>query len=322
MSRRSVTTFAAPAPRNQFSKTNPSPSSFCNPPLAALCSFKPGTNPETETPNRNPETAPRSVSECRIQSQKPQNLYFPSPQPLPPQNRPSPARPRPTLNARSDMSDKNKNTRPGHSTGARSNHGKENSSLNATTHGLCCKKFFLIPGEKEEDFLAHAQRWFDSDAYKDQASPALEMLLQDLVEAHWLLNRASLRLFESESAFATAEINRDGTADEVFRRLRNIQRYKTSYENSFQKTLRAVEAFCKNRVAGKLTEARIEHVDASAYAVRMKTFQCFVKIHKFTPEEAWKAGKEVFRVEDLEDLKAPEDADPSSTAAPQADPLQ
>jgi hypothetical protein len=216
------------------------------------------------------------------------------------------------------MSDKN-NTRPGHSSGPRSFYGKEVSSRNATTHGISCKKFFLIPGEEEEDFLAHAQRWFDtySDASKDDASPALEMLLQDLAEAHWLLKRACLRVFESESAFAVAETNRDGSADEVFKRLRNMQRYKTNYENSFHKALRAVELFCKNRAAGKLTEARIEHVDASAYGVRMKTFQCFVKIHKFTPEEAWKAGKEVFRVSE-----DPEDTDPSSAAAPHADPLQ
>ncbi len=209
------------------------------------------------------------------------------------------------------MSDKNKNTRPGQSSGPRSSRGKENSSRNAATHGLSCKKFFLIPSEKEEDFLAHAQRWFD--AYKDQASPALELLLQDLAEAHWLYKRASLRIFESESAFAMAETNRDGSADEVFKRLRNMQRYKTSYENSFHKALRAVEAFCKNRIAAQFAEGQAEHKEASTVVLKLKSLQLLVKSCSLDANEARAALKHLF---------SPDGPNPGSPTVPQTDPLQ
>ncbi len=174
------------------------------------------------------------------------------------------------------MSDQHKDPSAGHCTGPRSSQGKEKSSRNAATHGLTCKKFFLIPDETEEEFLAHAQLW--ADEYAADSSPAIQSLLQDLVEAHWLQKRASRRMFESETALAMAETDRQSPeiADEIFKRLRNIQRYKTSYENSFQRALRAIEAFRKNRVAARVSDARLAKIELSKEAIKVKSSQAAV----------------------------------------------
>jgi hypothetical protein len=192
------------------------------------------------------------------------------------QKQPIAAAPCPTLNARNEMSDQHKNPSAGHCTGPRSGAGKEKSSRNAATHGLTCKKFFLIPDETEEEFLAHAQIW--ADEYAADSSPAIQALLQDLVEAHWLQKRASRRMFESESALAMAETDRDSSemADQIFKRLRNIQRYKTSYENSFQRALRAIEAFRKNRLAQRISDSRLAKIELSTEAIKVKSRQAVV----------------------------------------------
>jgi len=192
----------------------------------------------------------------------------------------------------------NKETRPGHSTGPTSENGKENSSRNAATHGLSCKKCFLIPGETEEQYLAHAQSWIDE--YKQYSSAAFQSLLQDLIEAHWLQKRAMQRAFESESALANAEANRDPAVDEIFRRLRNIQRYKTSYETSFQRALRAVQAFCKTYAAAEISHVRCEQAGNSLESAKLRVIERIAKICNATEE--WTRGA-VDYIFDLKPIK-------------------
>ena len=190
------------------------------------------------------------------------------------------------------MGNQNTSTGSSRSTGPRSEDGKEKSSRNAATHGLSCKKFFLLPNESEEDFQDHAQRWLDE--YKQYSSPVLDMLLQDVIEAHWLQKRATLRTYESESALAMAELNRDPQADEIFKRLRSMQRYKTSYENSFQRALRAVHTFCKTSSALEVVQARLAHVAAATVAVKVKCLHRYVKLYGLNPEQARQAEKSLF----------------------------
>ena len=140
------------------------------------------------------------------------------------------------------MSDTNQDPRPGHSSSQRGNSGKQNSSRNATTHGLSCETFFLIPGETQEQFDALAQSL--TDEYREIDSPGLGPLLETLLHALWLQNRAYKKVFESENALAMAELSRESPeiTDNIFRRLQLMQRYKTSYENSYQRALRAIES--------------------------------------------------------------------------------
>ena len=160
------------------------------------------------------------------------------------------------------MRDHQNNSRPGHSTGPTSSEGKQNSSRNSTTHGMSCTTFFLLPDESEEDFEALKRNW--ADEYKAFASPALDGYLDKLVKADWLFQRGNRRVFESESALAMTEMNRGSAenADEVFKRLQRMQRYKTNYETSYYRALRAIEAFRRSRLAEKLVEARLKKMAA------------------------------------------------------------
>lgn len=151
-----------------------------------------------------------------------------------------------------------------------------NSSRNATKHGLSCETFFLIPGETQEEFDALAQSL--TDEYKDVASPGLTPLLETLVHALWLQKRAYKKVFESENALAMAEMSRESSevTEKIFRRLLLMQRYKTSYENSYQRALRAIEAYRKSRIASFVTQVRIEQMTYSIAELRVKSYDRFV----------------------------------------------
>jgi hypothetical protein len=165
------------------------------------------------------------------------------------------------------MHDQENNLRPTHSPGPTSDQGKQISSRNSTTHGMSCSTFFLLPDEKEDDFEALKQKW--ADEYKNFASPALEGYLDKLVKTDWLLQRGYRCVFECESALSLAEMNREPTefVDEMFKRLRRIQRYQTSYETSYYRALRAIEAFRRSRLAEKLVEARLKKMNAALSVV-------------------------------------------------------
>lgn len=200
------------------------------------------------------------------------------------------------------MSDQQKTERPGRCTGPRSNQGKENSSRNSATHGLSCEKFFLVSGETEEQFQAHLQMW--ADEYHNVASPLLQGLIEDVAQAHWLVKRACRRMFESESALDNAEANRESGefADEIFRRLQLIQRYKARHENAYQRAFRAIESFRKSRLAEPLAAARLENIRHPNVFAQVKTYHRLTDFCGNTHEEAWE------KIHYLFDLQRPTDA--------------
>jgi hypothetical protein len=185
------------------------------------------------------------------------------------------------------MSDQQKDDRPGRCTGPRTRNGKENSSRNSATHGLSCETFFLVSGETKEAFQAHVQMW--ADEYSDVASPLLGGLIEDVVQAHWLVKRACRRMFESESALDNTEVNRQSgeSADEIFRRLQLIQRYKARHEASYQRAFRAIESFRKSRLAEPLAAARLENVRYSNVDAQVRTYHRLTDFCGDTYEEAW-----------------------------------
>ncbi len=169
-----------------------------------------------------------------------------------------------------------------------------NSSRNATKHGLSCETFFLIPGETQEQFDALAQSL--TDDYKDVASPGLTPLLETLVHALWLQKRAYKKVFESENALAMAEMSRESSevTEKIFRRLLLMQRYKTSYENSYQRALRAVEAFRKSRIASFVTQVRIEQMTYSIGESKIKSYDRLVRQRGHSHEKAWEIVNKVY----------------------------
>ncbi len=189
------------------------------------------------------------------------------------------------------MSEIKSDDRARRSPGPTSSLGKQVSSRNAATHGLSCEKFFLLPNEKQEDFDALAQSL--ADEYQEVDSPGLQPLLKTLVEALWLQNRAYKKVFESEYALATAESNGNyEDAEKIFKRLLLMQRYKTSYENSYQRAFRTIEAYRKNRLATYIAEVRLEKTMHSTANDRLDLYDRFLEYGK-APDEAWMMMKEM-----------------------------
>lgn len=153
--------------------------------------------------------------------------------------------------------------RPGRATGPLTPHGKQRSSENAITHGCCSAKLF-VADEKQEDFDRLRAYWFnefaavipgteDPQAAKsaqDVWSPlcaASEALVEQLVLDHWLLKRAQRNYISVEYELSASDPMQWLPGDE--HKLRLMIRYKTAAERSFDRSLRAVQRFMKERIS-------------------------------------------------------------------------
>ncbi len=197
----------------------------------------------------------------------------------------------------------------------RANSGRQASSRNATSHGLSCETFFLLPDEKQEDLDALAESL--AAEYLNVASPGLEPLLQTLIEALWLQKRAYKKVHQSETALFIAESNGSHEdAEKIFQRLLLMQRYKTAYENSYQRALRAIEAFRKTRLAWYATQLRLEQTLQSLANSRLKIHDRLVD-GGITPEKAWQKIAELIPLSRLND---PPPIGYSTSSAPDPEP--
>jgi hypothetical protein len=146
--------------------------------------------------------------------------------------------------------------RPGRSTGPRSPDGKQRSSGNAITHG-CCSAKLLVSGERQEDFDALRDYWFAEFAAHVPGSQdplAAESLIEELALNHWLLKRAQRNYIAVEYELSATEPMHWLPADE--RKLHLMLRYKAAAERSFDRSLRAVEKFVKDRLSTLAAIAR------------------------------------------------------------------
>ena len=100
-----------------------------------------------------------------------------SPAPNAPIHR-SPAADRPAINRANSQ----------HSTGPRTEAGKQRSSLNALRHGLTAASP-VLPSEDPAAHADHRRRFFDE--YKP-ATPTESQLVQELADTSWRLNRIPL----------------------------------------------------------------------------------------------------------------------------------
>ncbi|HEU5231571.1 MAG TPA: hypothetical protein VFU50_01835 [Terriglobales bacterium] len=106
--------------------------------------------------------------------------------------------------------------------------GKKNSSRNSTTHGCRAKTVVILDGECQEDYDQMKSEWneeFGPESYME------ERLVEILVDNDWFLRRAMRRLHEAEAG--------DGNVD-------LMQRYKTSAERSFYRSLNALQGLRKH----------------------------------------------------------------------------
>ena len=145
--------------------------------------------------------------------------------------------------------------------GPKTDAGKQRSSQNSTNHGMCQERFFLLPGESQEQYDALHETW--SKQY-DLNEPAVPELVKTLVDLDWMQQRCRANICKLEMQLLEAEANNDDARiDRIERRLTNAYRYKTAAENSFQRALRALEKFRAVRKREELNEARhqlrVEH---------------------------------------------------------------
>ena len=75
-----------------------------------------------------------------------------------------------------------------HSTGPRSEAGKQRSALNALTHGLTCRTA-VLPSENPAAFEQHHRQFLDE--YRP-ATPTETQLVHELADTAWRLNRIPL----------------------------------------------------------------------------------------------------------------------------------
>ncbi len=129
--------------------------------------------------------------------------------------------------------------------GPKSAEGKKNSSRNATTHGVLSKKL-ILPGESQEQFDEVWNGWwteYEPEGYAE------ERLVTLLIHNDWFLRRAMRALAETEAALFGQEGLHPADWTEAQRaHLQVMQRYKTTAERAFYRSLAAVQGLRRDRV--------------------------------------------------------------------------
>jgi hypothetical protein len=123
-----------------------------------------------------------------------------------------------------------------HSTGPRTDSGKQRSSLNALRHGLTAASA-VLPSEDQAAFDAHRRSFFDE--YKP-ATPTETQLVQELAETSWRLNRIPLLEAELLSRAAnppTEQAAIDFDIVDAHRALATLGLHYQRLSRQFQKTL-------------------------------------------------------------------------------------
>ena len=122
--------------------------------------------------------------------------------------------------------------------------GKLASSANATIHNLCSERL-IVEGERLEDFHALVASLVD---HYQPADAHEEHLVEELAHGRWFLWRR-----QRGSAFVDAdvyEIQPDPARWSFVEHKRVLlaDRYRTTAERSYNRALKNVEAFAKDRV--------------------------------------------------------------------------
>jgi len=134
-----------------------------------------------------------------------------------------------------------------HSTGPRTEAGKQRSSLNALRHGLTAASP-VLPSEDPAAFEDHRRRF--SDEYQP-ATPTETQLVQELVDTSWRLNR--IPLLEADvlaRAAAPVPLDQEITFDivDAHRLLAHLGIQGQRLSRQFQKSLNTLRAIQEDRV--------------------------------------------------------------------------
>jgi predicted metal-dependent hydrolase len=127
------------------------------------------------------------------------------------------------------------------SPGPRTPEGKAISSQNATTHG-CRSKTLILRHEDPAEYEALHKKWWDE---YQPSGHIEETLVQQLIDNHWFLKRASLRLEQVEWEMP---MNAKHWIESYQKEVGLFTRYKTAAERAFYKSFHEVERYLRDCV--------------------------------------------------------------------------
>jgi len=122
--------------------------------------------------------------------------------------------------------------------------GQAVSSANATIHNGCSEKL-IVEGERLEDFHSLVASLVE---HYQPADPHEQALVEDLAHGRWILWRRRRAFNSVESEVYAFQPNEGKWTEAEFKRIALADRYRTTAERSFNRALKNVEVFAKERV--------------------------------------------------------------------------
>ena len=126
-------------------------------------------------------------------------------------------------------------------------------NTNAIKHGCCAVDTRLLPHERIEDYKSLENIWLK--AYSP-ASDAERHLVTELINADWLLQRATRAYADVETSLHAANPNPGDWTEAQDRKLGRFLRYKTAHTNHVIKCRKAVEDYRKARLSEKASQQK------------------------------------------------------------------
>ncbi len=152
--------------------------------------------------------------------------------------------------------------------GPKTAEGKARSSQNSTTHGMRAKHVRVLADESPEEYQRHHAGWLDQ---LDPQNFLEEELAEQVILNSWLMKRATRRAMENEGAVA-GDADTQHAADwsaAQEHKLQLMQRYKTSAERAFYKSLEVYRRNRKDYVKNELLLAK-QAAELELYRTREK----------------------------------------------------
>jgi hypothetical protein len=176
-----------------------------------------------------------------------------------------------------------------HSTGPRTDAGKQTSSRNAVKHGCCSNETLILATENIEDFKALESVWFQSYSPKDDLEAHL---LNQIVQADWFLQRATRTLAGVEAQFYSEVPTPSDMYDCHHVALQRFMRYQTTRRNEFTKAKKVLDDHRKIQASEKRAAEKqaMEKEKAEAYKKKNKSQLSFIELVQATRDEAIEKG--------------------------------
>ncbi len=139
--------------------------------------------------------------------------------------------------------------------GPKTAEGKARSSENSTTHGMRAKHVRVLADETAEDYRRHYDGWLGQ---LEPQNFMEEQLVEQVILNSWLMKRATRRAMENEGAVAGDKETQHAAdwSEAQEHKLELMQRYKTSAERAFYKSLEVFRRLRKDYVKSELLHVK------------------------------------------------------------------